>query len=1150
MSDSEIFKGAVKLPPDRRQEYLDQACGANPELRREVESLLREHDASDSFLERPAAEFIPTHAFGHAFGETVKDAEHALDFLVPSDTSDCLGKIGQYEVTEVVGRGGMGIVLKGNDPKLNRVVAVKVLAPELASNASARKRFLREGRAAAAVSHDHVVTIYGIDDAGPLPLIAMEYISGPSLEGRIQEAGSLELAEILRIGMQIASGLSAAHAQGLVHRDVKPANILLENGVEKVKITDFGLARAVDDVRMTRPGVVTGTPEYMSPEQARGESVDHRTDLFSLGSVLYAMCTGRSPFRAENTVGMIRRVCEDTPRPIEDVNPETPGWLAQIVERLLAKEPDARFQSADEVADLLGRHLAHLQQPSLAAKPELLPPLARPRKQARGGNRSRWPVAAAAAVLLLVGFGLTEATGVTNVAEFVSNILRIETRHGTLVVKIDDPNIKVTVDENGETITLTGIGEHEIKLRPGRHAFEAAKAGRVFKSDLLTITRGGREVVNLGPEPYQPTPGAVDMLALIDPARDTRWGEWKLHDDILINWGSSSSICMPYLLPEEYDIIVTVKRLAGESFLMLPVWVQGKRCWPTIDGWGDSVDAPEHEWFSGIIYPEDASAAKAKGWIEGYRGELLPLNQETTIRCAVREKEGKPSIHVVCNGTTAIDWKGTPEEVATWADQAWRLRPKQIGGVWIVGKKGAFHITRLEVVPHGDGGRALFSDPSGRPDQLVADRIFWYKGGTVWGSVDGAQPVKFEGLNQLSLPPSCALTRIDVKQFVPQSSSRLLATEFCLERLTSLEALSLRGQRKVPATVLDSIGGCSSLRELDLGFTDVNDEGLEKLKGLAELRRLVLTGTAISDAGCAHLRRLTKLEELELCGTSISNDGLKGLRELQGLRRLDLDNTSIDDRGLAQLGHLPKLASLSLAYTGVSKDGLATLRGLKSLADVSLIGAQVTDDALKNLAKHLPDCRIQHDAGSPVDLLKIIDAERDSVNGIWERDGDILVSPASEGGTLQIPYVPPEEYSIQAVVNRQSGSFSVRLGVVQQGRQTAVSIDRWAGDPASAYLDYADGTYSKGDAPIADSNLLTEGQDVPMRVTVRKGRITATCADRLILDWSGDPGQLRRVAGVPKQDVLFLSAHKSRFRFSQLRLTPISRIGPAPGQRK
>jgi hypothetical protein len=235
---------------------------------------------------------------------------------------------------------------------------------------------------------------------------------------------------------------------------------------------------------------------------------------------------------------------------------------------------------------------------------------------------------------------------------------------------------------------------------------------------------------------------------------------------------------------------------------------------------------------------------------------------------------------------------------------------------------------------------------------------------------------------------------------------------------------------------------------------------------------------------------------------------------------------SIDDAGLAELSHLRKLASLSL------------------------FGTQVTDDALKNLAGHLPNCRIKYDGGSPVDLLQIIDAQRDSVQGEWERDGDALVSPASEFVSLQIPYVPPEEYSIQAVVNRQSGSHPVALSVVQQGRQTAVKIDRWPGDGYASSLDYADGTFSKGDATIADSNLLTEGQDVPMRVTVRKGRITATCADRLILDWSGEPGQLGLYEGrrVPKKDVLFLGTHKSRFRFSQLRLTPISRIDPAPGE--
>src|SRR6185369_15597251 len=164
-----------------------------------------------------------------------------------------------------------------------------------------------------------------------------------------------------------ARGLAAAHAQGLVHRDVKPGNILLEGGSGRVKLTDFGLARAADDASISRSGVIAGTPMYMSPEQAEGKHVDHRSDLFSLGSVLYVLCTGRPPFRAPSTVAILRRVCDELPRPIRQINPEVPADVAAIVEKLHAKDPAARFQSASEVAAVLGRHLAELQQPTLTS---------------------------------------------------------------------------------------------------------------------------------------------------------------------------------------------------------------------------------------------------------------------------------------------------------------------------------------------------------------------------------------------------------------------------------------------------------------------------------------------------------------------------------------------------------------------------------------------------------------------------------------------------------------------------------------------------------------------------------------------------------------------------------------------------------------
>ena len=343
-----------------------------------------------------------------------------LEFLAPSDDPEKLGRLGPYEIVEVIGSGGMGIVLKGFDAALNRYVAVKVLAPQLAASAAARRRFAREAQAAAAIVHEHVVPIHAVDSAGGLPYLVMPLVPGRSLQERIDRSGPLEVKEILRIGMQTAAGLAAAHAQGLVHRDVKPANILLENGVERVMITDFGLARTADDASLTQSGIVAGTPQYMAPEQARGETVDHRADLFSLGSVLYAMCTGRSPFRAPSTMAVLRRICEGKPRPVRDVNPEIPRWLVEIIEKLHEKDPKTRFQSAAEVAALLGRHLAHLQQPSAVPMPERL--------RGRFGwiprTRGRRIAAAVLAGLLLLigGLAATEMLRITSLLDFPAHV--------------------------------------------------------------------------------------------------------------------------------------------------------------------------------------------------------------------------------------------------------------------------------------------------------------------------------------------------------------------------------------------------------------------------------------------------------------------------------------------------------------------------------------------------------------------------------------------------------------------------------------------------------------------------------------------------------------------------------------------------------
>jgi serine/threonine-protein kinase len=296
------------------------------------------------------------------------DIRQIIAWLAPTDDPAMLGRIGTYEVAGVIGAGGMGVVLKGFDRALNRYVAIKILAPHLATSGAARRRFAREAQAAAAVVHDNVIAIHGVDEAAGVPYLVMPYVRGKSLQKRLDSA-SLNISEVLRISMQTARGLSAAHDQGLVHRDIKPANILLDGTTERVLLTDFGLARAADDASLTHSGVIAGTPYFMSPEQAEGSGIDHRSDLFSLGSVMYTMCTGRPPFRAETSWGILRRVSEATPTPIRELNPDVPAWLAGLVGKLLQKNADDRFQSADQLARLLEQCLAHVQQPTSQSLP-------------------------------------------------------------------------------------------------------------------------------------------------------------------------------------------------------------------------------------------------------------------------------------------------------------------------------------------------------------------------------------------------------------------------------------------------------------------------------------------------------------------------------------------------------------------------------------------------------------------------------------------------------------------------------------------------------------------------------------------------------------------------------------------------------------
>lgn len=419
--------------------------------------------------------------------------DSVLKLLGPTDDPQMLGRIGTYEIVGVIGRGGMGVVFKAFDGALNRFVAIKMLLPHLAVSGAARKRFAREGKAAAAVIDDNVLPIYAVAEWQGIPYLVTQYSRSATLQARIADQGPLEPKEILRIGMQTARGLAAAHAQGLVHRDIKPSNILLDGAVERAMLTDFGLARAADDASITRTGVIAGTPQYMSPEQARAGTVDGRSDLFGLGCVMYAMSTGRPPFRAESSYAILRLITDHEPKSIREINVDIPDWLCGIIAKLMAKDANDRYATAAEVAELLESCLAHLQQPSTIP----LPPkaqaavLTKPRTQsnARRWSPRNWVI------------GCAIACGCAAFAIFAGVIIVLELNKGTLTIesKVDGVKIKITQGEKVvDELTLEKKAQ-SVRIAAGKYNIEIEGDSDSVQIDNgnITLSRGGTEVVRI-----------------------------------------------------------------------------------------------------------------------------------------------------------------------------------------------------------------------------------------------------------------------------------------------------------------------------------------------------------------------------------------------------------------------------------------------------------------------------------------------------------------------------------------------------------------------------------------------------------------------------------------------------------------------------
>ena len=286
-------------------------------------------------------------------------------FLKPPQQNDEIGRLADYRVQKCIGRGGMGLVFRAEDMRLDRVVALKVMHPHFAADNIIRERFVREAKAMASIKSEHVVTVWETGVAQGVPFLAMEFLEGDALDEYHKKVGHLTVEHVMRIGRETAQGLSAAHSRGLIHRDIKPSNLWLEAPSGRVKILDFGLARATAGSReISQAGTILGTPAFMAPEQARGEGVDYHADLFSLGCVLYFLCTDELPYKGTDVMSTLMALATHDPQPPQQISAKIPAALSDLIMQLLRKNPSQRPNSSQAVVQALAAIEQQLGSPA------------------------------------------------------------------------------------------------------------------------------------------------------------------------------------------------------------------------------------------------------------------------------------------------------------------------------------------------------------------------------------------------------------------------------------------------------------------------------------------------------------------------------------------------------------------------------------------------------------------------------------------------------------------------------------------------------------------------------------------------------------------------------------------------------------------
>lgn len=673
----------------------------------------------------------------------------ALAFGPPAAEGE-MGMLGPYRVVKELGRGAMGAVYLALDTRLDRSLALKVMLPEFAADMEAKERFLREAKAAARISHDNVVTVYEADERDGIPYIAMQRLQGLSLDAFLRSKGTPSLRNAVRIAREAALGLAAAHALGTVHRDIKPANLWLEAPRGRVKLLDFGLARPGGmDMELTRSGVVLGTPAFMSPEQALGDRVDHRTDLFSLGAVLYLLCTRQFPFQGVSVGAVLLALGTKDPEPVRTHNASVPEPLAELIHQLLAKDPEGRPQTAAAVADRLQEILerpAGLAPTGPAEGP--VAPLAPPdlqivasdpwttRAPSSASQRGGHPLAKSDEPRLLRSMPVVIVAPAARPEEARER----EQPQEKEPPKAKTPGALRTVISSGivweEPPEEDRRGEESNRGRPRRKRAKSKKAGgmpvligvgaavsvAVFAAVALVVAVGKPKARAPGPQEAvngltavqreEDTPsaalprnaprddwptsagGAVDLLTLVDPPAHAVLGEWKRHGKSLVGLNPKfpGVLQLPYEPGEEYDIAATVRRLSGDEYFGFQLVAGGHRINVAIDTW------PSKGYLSGMGDIARKSLLNNGTGVMGRR--FVQAGADYVVACSVR----KGKIDVSVNGMQIISYAGEFDRFSIHSD--FRV-PNEKALALQIGYATPFQIDRLVVTPVSGEGKIL-----------------------------------------------------------------------------------------------------------------------------------------------------------------------------------------------------------------------------------------------------------------------------------------------------------------------------------------------------------------------------------------------------------------------------------------------------------